>query len=76
MTPYTVEFPFIQFNGKSGYTRHGDTVSLFAEWHLLRWSLGTCPCRESGTVGYGGLSDGSEHPVSNCPYSRDSINGV
>jgi hypothetical protein len=31
MTPHTVEHPYIQFNGTSGYARHGDTVSLFAE---------------------------------------------
>ena len=31
MTPHTIENPFIQFNGNSGYSRHGDTVSLFAD---------------------------------------------
>jgi len=31
MTPHTIEYPFIQFNGNSGYSRHGDTVSLFAD---------------------------------------------
>jgi|GEM_PF-3595787 len=31
MTPHTVEYPYIQFNGNSGYTRNSDTVSLFAD---------------------------------------------
>ena len=31
MIPHTVEYPFIRFNGNSGYSRHGDTVSLFAD---------------------------------------------
>lgn len=31
MTPHTVEHPYLQFNGNSGYSRHGDTVSLFAD---------------------------------------------
>jgi len=31
MTPHTVETPYIQFNGNSGYSRHGDSVSLFAD---------------------------------------------
>jgi hypothetical protein len=31
MIPHTVEHPYIHFNGTSGYSRHGDTVSLFAE---------------------------------------------
>jgi hypothetical protein len=31
MAPHTAEHPCIQFNGTSGYTRHGDEVSLFAD---------------------------------------------
>jgi hypothetical protein len=31
MTPHTVEYPYIKFNGNSGYSRHGDSVSLFAD---------------------------------------------
>jgi len=31
MTPHTLENAFIKFRGNSGYSRHGDTVSLFAE---------------------------------------------
>jgi hypothetical protein len=31
MSPHTVECPYLQFNGNSGYSRHGDTVSLFAD---------------------------------------------
>lgn len=31
MTPHTVEQPNIHFQGTSGYSRHGDTVTLFAE---------------------------------------------
>jgi hypothetical protein len=31
MTPHAIEFPYIQFNGNSGYARHGDMVSLSAE---------------------------------------------
>lgn len=31
MTPHTVEYPYIQFNGTSSYARHGDTVSLLAD---------------------------------------------
>jgi hypothetical protein len=31
MAPHTVEHPYLQFNGNSGYSRHGDTVSLFAD---------------------------------------------
>ncbi len=31
MTPHTVEHPYIQFNGASGYSWHGDTFSLFAD---------------------------------------------
>ena len=31
MTPHTVENAFIQFKGNNGFSRHGDTVSLFAD---------------------------------------------
>jgi hypothetical protein len=31
MRPDRVEHPYIHFNGTSGYSRHGDTVSLFAD---------------------------------------------
>jgi hypothetical protein len=31
MIPHTVEHPYIHFNGNSGYARHGDSVSLFAD---------------------------------------------
>ena len=31
MPPHTVENAFIQIKGNSGYSRHGDTVSLFAD---------------------------------------------
>jgi hypothetical protein len=31
MTPHTVENPYINFNGTSGYARHEDTISLFAD---------------------------------------------
>jgi hypothetical protein len=31
MNPATVEHPYIHINGNSGYSRHGDTVSLFAD---------------------------------------------
>ena len=31
MYPNTVEHPYIHLNGNSGYSRHGDTVSLFAD---------------------------------------------
>lgn len=31
MHPNTVEHPYIHINGNSGYSRHGDTVSLFAD---------------------------------------------
>jgi hypothetical protein len=31
MTPHTVEHPYIQLHGTSRYSRHGDTISLFAE---------------------------------------------
>lgn len=31
MTPHTVEHPYLRFNGNSGYSRRGDTVSLFAD---------------------------------------------
>lgn len=31
MNPSTAEHPHIHFNGNSGYSRHGDTVSLFAD---------------------------------------------
>jgi len=31
MTPHTVEQSYIHFNGNSGYVRHGDTISLFAD---------------------------------------------
>jgi hypothetical protein len=31
MHPNTVEHPHIHINGNSGYSRHGDTVSLFAD---------------------------------------------
>ena len=30
MIPHTVEHPYIHFTGDSGYTRHGDSLSLFA----------------------------------------------
>jgi hypothetical protein len=30
MSPHSVENAFIQFSGNSGYSRHGDTVSLYA----------------------------------------------
>jgi hypothetical protein len=31
MTPHTVENAFIKFTGNSGYSRHGDTVSLYTD---------------------------------------------
>src|SRR5512147_393807 len=31
MPPHSVENAFIRFSGNSGYTRHGDTVSLYAD---------------------------------------------
>lgn len=31
MPPHSVENPFIRFSGNSGYSRHGDTVSLYAD---------------------------------------------
>ena len=31
MNPFTVEHPHIHITGNSGYSRHGDTVSLFAD---------------------------------------------
>jgi hypothetical protein len=31
MPPHSVENAFIQFSGNSGYSRHGDTVSLYAD---------------------------------------------
>ena len=31
MIPHTVEHPYILFNGNTGYTRHDDRVSLFAD---------------------------------------------
>ena len=31
MIPHTVEHPYIHFKGNSGYTRHGDRISLFAD---------------------------------------------
>jgi hypothetical protein len=31
MTPHTIEHPYIQFTGSSGYSRNGDAVSLFAD---------------------------------------------
>lgn len=31
MTPHAVEHPVIRFNGRTGYTRHADSVTLFAD---------------------------------------------
>lgn len=31
MTAHTIEYPFIRFNGNKGYSRDGDTVTLFAD---------------------------------------------
>jgi hypothetical protein len=31
MAPHTIEHPYLLLNGNSGYSRHGDTVSLFAD---------------------------------------------
>ena len=31
MSPHSVKNAFIQISGNSGYTRHGDTISLYAE---------------------------------------------
>lgn len=31
MPPHTVEHPYIRINGNSGYSRHGDIVSLFVD---------------------------------------------
>jgi hypothetical protein len=31
MPPHTVEHPYLQLNGNSGYSRHDDTVTLFAD---------------------------------------------
>jgi hypothetical protein len=31
MAPHSIEHPYLQFNGNSGYSRHGGAVSLFAD---------------------------------------------